>query len=166
MALASTTNAKFFISGSGSTPAANSTAATATQFAALTYIEVKPIESIGEFGDTADTITFAALGDGRKRKQKGVRDSGELAVVAAHDPLENGQKAMVAAEQTSFYYAFKVLLADAADSNDTDTVVYFRGLVSKASLSIGASNEFIKRNYSILIDTAPLEIPSTAVSGP
>jgi hypothetical protein len=164
VAFAPTTGAKIYVSGSGSTPSANSTAATASQYAALTYIEVTEVESIGEFGDAASTITFTSLGDARVRKRKGVRDAGDLNVVCANDPLADGQKAMITAQTTEFTYAFKVTLNDAADENDTDSIFYFRGLVSSARLSVGAANEIVKRNFAILIDSAITEVPSTAVS--
>lgn len=164
MATASTTGAKIYISGSGSSPTANSTAADESDYAALTYVEVGKVESVSEFGDQASTITATTLGDARVRKQKGVRDAGDITVTVLHDPLDNGQKAMIAAEATEFSYAFKVVLADGADANDTDTVFYFRALVSTARLAGLQPNEFVKRNFVALIDSAIVEVASTAVS--
>ncbi len=157
MAIASTTGAQIFIGPT--TPAANAAA-----YAALTWVEVKQVESIGEFGDQASTITFTSLGDARVRKRKGVRDAGDLNVVVANDPLDAGQLAMIAAQATEFTYAFKILLADGADANDTDSVFYFHGLVSSARLNVGAANEIVKRAFSLLIDTAIIEVASVAVA--
>lgn len=158
MAIASTTGAKIYI---GPT----TTATTASQYAALSYTEIGEIESIGEFGDSASIITFTSLGDARVRKRKGVNDAGDLQVVVANDPLDAGQIAANNAAETTFAYALKIVLADGADSNDTDSTFYFHGLVMSSRLNVGAANEIVKRTYQIAIDTAIIEIPSTVVSG-
>ena len=164
MAIAATTGAKIYISASGAVPTANTAATTATQYAALTYVEIIDVESIGEFGDQASVIEFTALGDARVRKRKGVRNAGDCTVVVARNPLENGHKAITAAEATEFTYAFKILLADGADANDTDSVFYFRALVGTANLQGLSSNEIIKRAYNLLIDSPIVEVASVAVT--
>lgn len=158
MAIASTTGAKIYIGP------INTAADDETTYAGLSYTEIGEVESIGEFGDQASTITFTSLGDARVRKRKGVRDAGDLNVVCANDAADAGQAACIAAERTENTYAFKVLLADAADGNDTDSVFYFRALVASARLSIGAANEMIKRNFALLIDSAVIEAPSEVVA--
>lgn len=157
MAIASTTGAKIYIGP------VNSVADDATAYALLSYTEIKPVESIGEFGDQASTIEFTALGDARVRKRKGVRNAGDLAVVVANDPLDAGQLALVAAEKTEFTYAVKIVLADGADANDTDSTFYFRALVASARINVGEANAIIKRNFAFLIDSAIVEIPSVTV---
>jgi hypothetical protein len=158
MAIASTTGAKVYIGP------VNTTADDETAYAALSYVEITPVESIGEFGDQASTIEFTALGDARVRKRKGVRNAGDLNIVVGHDPLDAGQLAMVAAEATEFSYAMKVVLADAADENDADSVFYFRALVSSARVNVGSANAIIKRTFVALIDSQIIEVPSEAVA--
>lgn len=158
MAIAPTTGAKIYLGP------VNSVADDATAYAALSYTEIKQVESIGEFGDSASTITFTSLGDARVRKRKGVRDAGDLSVTVANDPLDPGQIAAIAAQATDFSYAIKVLLADGADANDTDSVFYFRALVSSARLNVGAANEIIKRTFAMLIDSQVIEVPSAVVA--
>lgn len=157
MAISATTGAKFYI---GPTTAA----ADATAYALLSYTEVTPIESLGEFGDQASTIEFTALGDARVRKRKGVRNAGDLQIVCGWDPLDAGQLAMITAQGTEFTYACKVVLADGADANDTDSVFYFHALISSARLNVGSANAITKRNYAVLIDTAVFEVDSVAVT--
>lgn len=158
MAIASTTGARVYIGP------VNSTAADESDYSSLSYTLIGEVESIGEFGDQASTINFTALEDARVRKRKGVRDAGDLSIVVANDPRNAGQLAMVAAEATEFTYAFKIVLADAPDANDTDSTFYFRGLVSSARLNVGAANEIITRTFNVLIDSAIVEVPSEAVS--
>lgn len=157
MAISTSSGARFFIGP------VNNTANDETAYEALAYVEVNEVESISEFGDQASTVTATTLKDARVRKRKGVRDAGDITVVCLHDPLDPGQIDMNEAEPTEFTYAFKVELADAADANDTDTVIYFRGLVSSTRLSGLQPNEITKRNYVVLIDSVPLEISSVAV---
>jgi hypothetical protein len=157
MAIASTTGAKIYIGP------VNAVADTPTAYSALSWTEVMEVESIGEFGDQASTITFTSLGDARVRKRKGVRDAGDLNVVVANDPLDPGQLALVAAQKTSFSYAVKVVLQDAADGNDTNSVSYFRALVASSRLNVGAANAMIKRAFAFLIDSQVIEVPSVAV---
>src|SRR3954466_16293497 len=87
---------------------------TLAEFEAMSnWTEVRNIESVGEFGDQANDVTFSALGDARVQHAKGARGPRQMAIVCAHDPLDVGQAAMEAAEQTNFNFAFKVVLPDA-----------------------------------------------------
>lgn len=158
MAISSTTGAKIFIGP------VNDTADDEAAYSGLVYTEVKEVESIGEFGDQASTVTFTSLGDARVRKRKGVRDAGDLAVSVANDPRDPGQLALVAAEATEFSYAVKVVLADAPDANDTDSTFYFRALVASARLNVGEANAIIRRAFAFLIDSKIIEVPSEAVA--
>lgn len=158
MAIASTTGAKIYIA------APNAAADTESEYAALSWTEIKEVESIGEFGDSASTITFTSLGDARVRKRKGVRDAGDLTVTVANDPLDPGQRAAIAAEATEFVYPFKIVLADGADANDTDSTFYFKALVASARTNVGEANAIVRRTFNVLIDTAIIEVPSAVVA--
>lgn len=156
MAINSAAGTKVFI---GPTTAA----ATTTAYAALAWTEIKEVESFPAFGDSASLISFKSLGDGRVRKRKGSRDAGQVSFNCAHDPLDAGQLAVVAAEGTKFAYAFKVQLEDSADANDTDSVFYFHALVSEFKIQPGAVDDIIKRVAKLEIDTAVLSTLSTVV---
>lgn len=135
----------------------------ATAYAALTpYTEIKEVETLGEFGDSAQVISFTSLSDSRVRKLKGAKDAGDLQLVVASDPLDAGQTALIAAEGTDFSYAFKVILSDAADANDTDSVIYFHAKVMSKRLGVGGANDVTKRTFVLGIDTKLVEVPSTA----
>lgn len=160
MAFTSGTGAKIFIGP------VNSTANTASAYAALTYTEIGEVDSMSEFGPQSSVITFASLGDAIMRKAKGVRDNGDATIVVANDPRDPGQIALVAAEKTNFQYAVKVLAADAPDANDTDSVWYWRALVGSARLQGLSSNDVTKRGFQLFITSLIVEVPSQAVSGP
>lgn len=139
-------------------------AATVSAYAALTYVEIGKVETVGEFGDAASMITFTPLSGSRVEKMKGAYDSGDIAVSCAHDPLDAGQLAATAASAAKFSYAIKITLEDSADANDTDSVFYFHAKVMDAKLVIGGANDVLKRNYQLAITTALFSTLSTVVA--
>jgi len=143
---------------------ANSVADDASTYGALTWTEIGSVESISEFGDSAQAVTYNTLKDGRTKKAKGAKDAGDVTVTCIHDPLDAGQLAMITAEGTSYEYAFKVSLADAADANDTDSVFYWRARVMSKRLNPGDNNSVIKRTFALGIVSQIVEDLSVAVS--
>jgi hypothetical protein len=132
-------------------------------FEALTWVEVKEITNLGSIGDTSQTITVDTVGEGRTRKLKGTRDSGDASITCAWDPLDPGQVAVRAAEKTSFDYAFKLEANDAADANDTKSVFYWHAKVMSASREQGGPNDVVTMAMTLGNTTAILEDASTVV---
>jgi hypothetical protein len=135
----------------------------AAGMAALTWVEVGEVETLGEFGDEASTVTFASIGDGRVRKLKGARDAGTMEITVGRDPRDAGQIAMKAAERTKFQYAMRVTAADAPDENDTDSVYYFLALVSSARDNYGENDNVVRTTFAVQINSEILEVASAAV---
>lgn len=128
--------------------------------AVSTWTEVGLVESVGEYGDEANLVTFQAVGDGRVRKAKGARDAGTLALVCGHDPTDVGQAALIAAEATNDKYSFKIVLPD-GPVGYSDTIQYFRGLVLGKRQNVGNNENVIRRNFSIAIDSEVFEDPAS-----
>lgn len=127
---------------------------TLAEFEAMSaWTEIGLIESVGEFGDQSNEVTFSALGDARVRRSKGARDAGTMAVTCGHDPTDVGQAAVEAAEQTNFNYAFKVELPDAPAAGYSNTQIYFRGLVMSRRKNVGTNDNVIRNNYNIGINS-------------
>lgn len=124
------------------------------------WVEVGLIESLGEFGDQANDVTFAAIGDSRVRHAKGARDAGTLALTCAHDPLDVGQAALEAAEATNNNYMFKVVLPD-GPAGYSDTIQYFRGLVMSKRKNVGTNDNVIRNTYNIGINSEIYENPAS-----
>lgn len=148
--------AKIFIGPTTAVTGADD-AAIITAYEALTYVEIKEVESLGEFGDQAADVTFTSLSDARVRHLKGARDAGVLALVVGRDPLDPGQIAARAAQKTKFAYAFKIVAADAPDENDTPTTFFFHALVQGARENFGTSDNVVKSNINLGITTAIYE---------
>jgi hypothetical protein len=134
-----------------------STVDTIAEFQATSvWTEIGLVESVGQYGDQANSVKFEALGDGRVRKSKGARDAGTLAIVCGHDPTDVGQAALIAAEATNLNYSFKVILPD-APVGYSDTIQYFRGLVMGKQLNVGNNENIIRNNFSVEINSEIFE---------
>ncbi|WP_091739845.1 hypothetical protein [Phenylobacterium immobile] len=142
----------------------NSTVSTVSAYAALTWTELTGVESIGEFGDQVQAVTATLLAEARVRKAAGIADAGDLTITVLQDPLSASQNAVRAMVGNNFSYPIKVLLADGADANDTDSIFYFRVKWMSARLNPGDGNSNIRRNFVGAIDSAIVEVPSVVVA--
>lgn len=157
MAITTASGTKFWIG-----PSVLDTTDSASEFASLAWVEVGLVETYGEVGDESSAVTFAAVGDGRIRKAKGARDAGTMALTVAHDPLDAGQLALIAAEGTNNNYAFKMEMPDKPNASGTNTIVYFRGLVMSKRANVGGNDNVIRRTFNIGVNSPLYEVPATA----
>lgn len=121
---------------------------------ALTWTEIGFTESLGSLGDSAESITFDAVGRGRRIKKKGTRDAGTMEIVCGLDYSDAGQTAVRAAEATPNDYAFKIQFNDApASSGATPSLRYFVAQVLTANESLEGANNIMKLNISLGINS-------------
>lgn len=145
-------------------PAVTETDRTASAYVSKTFTEIAYIETFSEHGPEGAVVNFTPLKTGLTRQLKGAVNPGNITITCADDPLDPGQIAMVAAAATHRLYPMKIVAADGADSNDTDTTVYFGVRVLSAKPNRGADG-VNKRVFVCAIDTAEHEVPSAVVSG-
>lgn len=160
MAIAPAAGTKFYIS---TLPVTDTNPDTIGEFGALSWVEVKEVETIGDYGDEANLIPFASLSDGRVRKQKGARDAGTLALVCGADPTDPGQLLMITAEASEYQYAFRIIINDSQSVAMSDSIHYFRGLVGSKRLGIGGVDNIPRRTFNIGITSAIYEIPAATI---
>lgn len=127
-------------------------------FEAETWVELALVEDAGEGGSESEIITKFYLGDSFARKAKGGRDSGNREIICGDDPLDAGQQALIAAEQTNFKYNFKIVVPNNPDATYTPGIEYFRGLVTSRRRTLGVHNNVISRRFSVAIDGKILEV--------
>lgn len=151
------TDAKIYITSS-----VDNTVDTPTEFAAKTWIEIGLVEKIGEYGDESSEVTGNVISEGRTRRAKGVRNAGTLVVTCFVDPSDAGQAAVIAAEQTSLRYGFKIVPKDRLNETGTDSISYFRGLVMSRKKGELASDGLQRITYNVGIDSAIYEVAATA----
>ena len=154
MTINTASGSKLFI---GTTTAAENL----SQYLTDSYEEVGEIEDLGEFGDSAEDVTFASLSDSRLRHLKGIRDAGTVAVIAGADASDLGQAAMVAAEASVLDFNFKIVLNDQLTISGTPSEHYFRGKVMSKRLGVGTANNVVRRTFNVGINTEILEVDPT-----
>lgn len=149
MPVFATAGAKLYI---GSALAAQSADFAVSDFDSQSWTEIKELESLGSFGDTAQEITFEAIGDSRTKRFKGTRSAGTMEVVCGIDYSDAGQLAALAAEKTDDNYAFKLEFDD-APAGGTPSERYFVAMVGGASEQLDTANNVMKQNLSLWINS-------------
>jgi hypothetical protein len=151
-----------FSSAAGTTiyigPSITSTTDTLAEMQALSpWTEIKPVQSMGEYGDQANDISFGSLSDSRTQHTKGLRDAGTMALTVARDFSDAGQQALIDAEGGNLEWAFKVVYDDALTVSGTGTVEYFRGKVMSKRTNVGSADNVITRLFNIGINSEIFE---------
>lgn len=155
MAIFAVAGAKIYI---GTTAAASDE----TEFAADSYTEITPAETIGDFGDTATDVKFLGIGDARAQHLKGSRDAGQMTLSVGRDDTDAGQIACLAAFDSALDFNFKIVWNNAATLMGTKGVTYFRGKVmSKKNVNGTGPDNVMKREFAIGINTAQVEVEPT-----
>jgi hypothetical protein len=145
-------------------PSQTTTPANAAAYAALTWTEVKFLESIGEYGDSSSIITAAVIGDGRMRKAKGARDAGEMQLVMfMQAPTDPGQQAMIAAEGTYNIYPIKVELPNKLTAGGTNELNYMMALVTSKRKNVGGNDNVVRDTFNLAVNSAITITDATGV---
>ena len=151
-----TSGTKFYISNA----AASTSVDTLLEYEALTWIEIREVEDLGNVGDVSTEVTGAAIGDSRIRKAKGARNAGTMNVICFDTvPLDAGQVAVIAAEATNSNYAFKI--ENPEPESGTGAIIYFRGLVMSNEVRYGTNDNIRRRAFNIGVNSALTEEPAT-----
>ncbi|MDB5420657.1 MAG: hypothetical protein JWR59_604 [Brevundimonas sp.] len=144
--------------------ATSTSANTQAALAALTYIDIGKVESLGELGPQGQDVTFAGLSGEEVAHLKGATDNGALTIVCGRDPLDAGQIALRTAAATKLEYAIRITEADGATDADPDTVTWLRGPIMGGRKGVGGANDVTKRTFVVGIN-AYFEAPSTSSGG-
>ena len=128
-------------------------AAAIALLAALTYVEVGEMETIGDYGDTINDVTFAGLAQARAKHLKGLADAGSTELAIGFDAGDAGQLKLVEAflDRSRFDYPIKVVYVDGL-------IDYFAAKVmsnKKAGISVEG---VLKRNVTLGINSEIYEV--------
>lgn len=126
---------------------------TATEFAALTFVQVKKVGSIGERGINTNVVQYDTLDTLVALKGKGITNAGDPQIEVAEDLTDPGQVAMRAAGAPDVpdTYAFKIERADGS-------IEYLRGLVTGPNVPGGRNEDFILNTYTLGLNQVPVVI--------
>jgi len=142
-------------------PVADINVDTASEYAGLTYVEVKGVTNLGEFGDSSADITSSELNDNRVQHAKGTRDGGSPAFVCNNYPDDAGQQAMYAAESDNNDYAFKIVFPNPKTTGGVGATRYFRGRVMSTREGVGAANSPINVTFNVGINSDVVRVAAT-----
>jgi hypothetical protein len=139
------------------------TGGTQAEYEADAYAAVGEIEEIGEYGDERSIVEFAALGDGRMQKARGVANAGDATITYAHKTADTGQDnlktAFEATSQSTDEFNFRILFNDQISTSPTK--FYFRARISGRRVLAITNDGVIKVRATLAINTAVLEVAAT-----
>ncbi|MBP5971070.1 phage tail tube protein [Pseudomonas iridis] len=124
-------------------------AAAITLLAALVYVEVGEMESIGDYGDTINDVSFSGLAQGRAKHLKGLADAGSVELSIGFDAGDAGQLKLVEAfkDRSKFDYPIKVVYVDgsidymaAKVMSNKKTGISVEGVIKRA-VTLGINSE-------------------------
>lgn len=139
-------------------PAVDPDNVTLTSLKALTgWVEIKKVESFGDYGDENSSVNFSEVGRGRVEKAKGQADAGTMALSVGLVQEDPGQLAMIDAQASKSNFAFRIETPDAAIEGDPNTIEYFAGLVMSKRKNLGTTDNVIKRAFNIAINSEIFE---------
>lgn len=140
----------------GSEP--NNTIADLADFEAVSWLPIKEVEDIGEFGVEGSEQTFLSLEDGYVRKLKGSLNSGSVEMVTARDPSDEGQNKAREAAGDWNKYPIKIELNDKPTPTGENTVYYMRVIVMSAKSNYGNADNIVRTTFNLSIDGQILEL--------
>lgn len=116
----------------------------ATEFAALTWVQVKGVGNHGETGDTTNILNYDTWDTEVTQKGKGITDAGNPDIELSRRPTDAGQVIMRTIAKTNLNYAFKVIGNDKPDNDpdSTPTIRYNRGIVVGPRNPNGRNEDF------------------------
>lgn len=150
----------FFLTSTTTPPATNDAAG----YAALTFIPIGCISSLGSFGKTYNAATIDCLVDGATHTLKGTLSRGTLEVTVALDDTSAAFTALetAVADKSTGLYHFKIVLPNKQASAGKDAVRYFSGRVMSNVENVTGSNDVVTQTISISIETNLVKVNSTA----
>jgi hypothetical protein len=125
----------------------------AAGFAALTWTEVGEVESLGEFGGTAQITNFIPLATGIVKKRKGSLDYGTATVAIGRLAGDAGQALMKSGfdgANKDVIHSAKVLSADGA-------IAYFTGVIGSYTTATNDANTVTMVNCNLELDNKVIE---------
>ena len=126
-----------------------------------TWTEVKSVEDLGEFGDSAEEISFSTIEDARVQKLKGIRDAGTIELICGRDAADAGQVKLRAAMASDDAFNFNVRMND-APAGGTPTEFFFKARVMGRKNVFGKGNEVVRESFTLSITSEILEVPAAA----
>lgn len=136
----------------------------ATDFASVTWVEIKGWQTMGSIGDSATLITEAIINTGRDLKAKGTRNAGSMQNNFIILPTDAGQIDLIEASQEPYNYPFRIVFDDAppTGSAPTGTTKYFYAIVMSANEQGGGANTARLLHGNLEINSSVITVAASA----
>lgn len=134
----------------------------AGEYAALTWVLVGGVGSIGETGDNTNVLSYDTWDDAVVQKVKGTTNAGDPEIEVARDPDDAGQDILRTAAATNFYYAFKIEGTDKPNASGTPTIRYNRGLVAGPREPNGRNEDFDLEVFTLALVQKQIKVDPVA----
>jgi len=116
--------------------------ANAAAYAALTWVKVSSVGSVGEMGVQTNILSYDTWDDDVVRKQKGMSNAGDPSIEVARIDNDPGQIILRNQARTKLRYAFKIEYDDAPEVGGSGTTLYNWGLVTGPTRPMGRNEDF------------------------
>lgn len=127
----------------------------ATAFAALVYVDIANVGSLGERGANTNIINYDTWNKDTVLKGKGITNAGDPQLEVAQDLADPGQIAVrAAAAAKSDNYAFKIVRANG-------DIQYLRGLVAGPTEPGGRNEDFVVNVFTLALNQLPIDVAAT-----
>lgn len=135
----------------------------ATDFASVTWTEVKGWQTMGAIGDNATLISEDIISSGRTLKAKGTRNAGSMQNSFIVLPNDVGQLALLAAENSPYNFPFKIEFDDTppTGSDPSPTTKFFYGIVMSSQEQGGGANTARRLNGTVEINSAVITVAAS-----
>lgn len=136
----------------------------AAGYAALTYVDMGCLESLGSYGGTATITEFTCLNDGIVQKIKGSRNNGDLEITLALDDSGAVWDNLKAAYEdiSSGNYYFKIVYGNKPNATGTGATRYFGAKVSSITENVSGADDVVTVTVTLAITTSIVKVDSTA----
>lgn len=142
-----------------STPPATEDAA---GYAALTYVELGCVETLGTFGSTRNQTEFTCLADGAIQRLPGAVDRGQLEMTIAYDDTTTAFPVLRDAVDSGLTHYIKIELPNKQNETGTNAIWYFGGKVTANAVNVAGADDVVTTTTTITINTKPVVVDSTA----
>lgn len=116
--------------------------ADATAYAALTWVPIAHVGSVGEMGVNQNILNYDTWDDPEVQKAKGMIDGGSPDVELSADPSDAGQDALRVAAGINIPHAFRIVRNNKLTVGGTGRIEYVRALVVGPRRPNGRNEDF------------------------
>ena len=116
--------------------------ADAAAYAALTWVRITGVGSLGEIGTKQNILNWDTWDTDVILKAKGLRDAGSPELEIARSVGDSGQDALRAGALVNLPFAFKIDCNDKLTSGGTNGIIYNRGFIAGPSRPQGRNEDF------------------------